>query len=290
MSSSRIADALRARIQSGELKAGKRVPSARQIMRKWGVANATASKALAMLASEGLVRAIPGVGTVVEQGLSQARIVATGIAIADREGLGAVTMRRIASELHASPMALYRHVADKEELVLLLADGAFAEQAAPALAARAGMRLQLEAAARCQWEVYRKHPWLAGVISITRPQLLPHGMLHTERTLRALDGHGLSDEMLLIAAVTIMTYVRGVAVNLESESNAQLETGLSIGAYLDRQDGPFRAIAASGQLPTLMRVSAQPNQNFALETLFEFGLARMLDGLSAYLHDAPGTK
>jgi AcrR family transcriptional regulator len=282
MSSVRIAEEIRARIVSGELKPGARVPSARQIVRKWGVAIATASKALALLAEDGLVRAVPGVGTLVEQGLTQARIVTTGLTIADREGLAAVTMRRIASELGVATMSLYRYVPGKDELVMLLADAAFAQHEPAPMAATADARAQLMAAARAQWKVYRKHAWLAGAISMSRPQLLPHGMVHTERTLRALDGFGLSNEMMLVAALTVLGYVRGAATSLEMESQAQRETGLSSDAHIAQQAAEFHALAAD-DFPTLARAGAQPNMDVSLERLFEFGLDRMLDGLMTYL-------
>jgi GntR family transcriptional regulator len=56
---------IRTQILEGELRDGDRVPSARQIMQDWGIAMATATKVLAALKSEGLVRTLPGVGTVV---------------------------------------------------------------------------------------------------------------------------------------------------------------------------------------------------------------------------------
>jgi DNA-binding GntR family transcriptional regulator len=56
----RIVDEIRGRIASGELKPGDRVPSARQITQEWGVAIATATKALAALQAEGVVRAVVG--------------------------------------------------------------------------------------------------------------------------------------------------------------------------------------------------------------------------------------
>jgi AcrR family transcriptional regulator len=283
MSSARIADEIRARIVSGQLKAGARVPSARQIMRKWGVANATASKALGILIDEGLVRAIPGVGTVVEQGLSQARIVSAGLAIADREGLAAVSIRRVASELKVSPMALYRYFPSKEQLVLLLADAVFDAERPPARRATGDLRAQLTAAAKCQWSIYCRHPWLAGAISISRPQLLPHGMLHTEHLLRLLDGLGLSNETMLLATLTILGYVRGAAVSLDAEREAEQETGLSGAAHLQQQDAAFRAIAASEPLPTLARVAGPPALDLRLERQFEFGLDRLLEGLVAYV-------
>ncbi|MGW1448201.1 GntR family transcriptional regulator, partial [Micromonospora sp. NPDC002411] len=61
----RIVAELRRRITEGELSPGDRVPSTRQIVREWGVAMATASRALTALRQESLVRAVPGVGMVV---------------------------------------------------------------------------------------------------------------------------------------------------------------------------------------------------------------------------------
>lgn len=60
-----IARHIRGQIISGELKAGERLPSTRQIMKDWGVAMATASRVISSLRAEGLVVAVPGVGTVV---------------------------------------------------------------------------------------------------------------------------------------------------------------------------------------------------------------------------------
>src|SRR5690349_375137 len=125
-----VAD-LRRRIAAGELRPGDRVPSARQLTRDWGVAIATATRALAVLRDEGLVRAVPGVGTVVATPggrpppgrsapygeLTADAIIRAGIALADAEGLGALSMRRLATELRVATMALYRHVRSRDELV-----------------------------------------------------------------------------------------------------------------------------------------------------------------------------
>jgi AcrR family transcriptional regulator len=282
MSSARIAAEIRRRITSGELKAGDRVPSARQITQAWGVAIATATKALAMLRAEGLVRAVPGIGTVVDQGLSKERIVAAALAIADSEGLAAVSMRRVARELGVATMSLYRYVPGKDDLVMLIADAAFAEDKLPATPPY-GWRARLEVVARLQWKIYHKHSWMAGAMSITRPQLVPNGMAHTEWTLQAIDGLGLSPEMSLVVAVTVIGYVRGVAVSLEMETQAEQDTGLSNDAYMAAQEAQFRAVFARGAFPTLARMSVQPEIDLGLDTLFEFGLARLLDGLATFL-------
>jgi AcrR family transcriptional regulator len=294
MSSARIIEELRARIESGELKPGARVPSARQIMRKWGVANATAAKALAALADQGLVRARPGVGTVVatreDPGLSLKRVLAVGLSIANREGLAAVSMRRIATELGVATMSLYRYVPNKEELIVQLIDAAFAAAGVPEQTSGAHLRERLEAAARLQWAVYKRFPWLASAISLSRPQLVPHGMHHTERVLSAMDGLSVGAQTRLIAALSLIGFVRGAAVALEMELQAQQETGVSSEEHLAYQEERFSQIMATGAYPRLREVNARTKEGPAPavmelgpERLFEFGLAAMLDGLCAQL-------
>ncbi|WP_344495984.1 GntR family transcriptional regulator [Nonomuraea monospora] len=175
---------MRRRIAVGELVAGERLPSTRQIVREWGVAMATASKVLSRLQEEGLARAVPGVGTVVAgramvarapvQDLTTQRIVRVAIGIADGEGLAAVSMRRVATELGASAMSLYRHVAGKDELVHLMTDVVYGEDPPPDRIPR-GWREQLELALGQQWRIHRRHPWLARAISLMRPEFVPTG-------------------------------------------------------------------------------------------------------------------
>src|SRR5260370_7079168 len=138
--SQRIAAEIRRRITSGELRAGNRVPSTRQITREWGVAMATASRVLATLREEGLVHAVPGAGTVVaasaemagrphatrvrnlrpiEHGLTRELVVAKTIAIPDAEGLAALSMRRLAADLGIPTMSLYRYLPPKDRPALL---------------------------------------------------------------------------------------------------------------------------------------------------------------------------
>ncbi len=282
MSSKQIAQELRRRIATGELKAGDRVTSARQLKKEWGVAIATASKALAMLRDDGLVRSVPGIGTVVVSVLSRDRIVKAALEIADKEGLTALSMRRVAHELGVATMALYRHVPSKDELVVMLIGAVLAEAPLPS-PPPTGWRARLEVLARLQWRGYREHPWLANAMSITRPQLLPGAMAHTEWILQAIDGLGLSAEMSLVAAVTLIGFVRGVAVNIESESQAEQDTGLDNAAYMAAQDAQFSSILDHGAFPMLARIHAEHDIDLTLDAVFEFGLARLLDGLSLLL-------
>ncbi len=170
--------------------------------------------------------------------------------------------------------------------MILLADAAFAEAAPPPIAEPGELRSQLEAAARVQWRAYSQHPWLAGAISITRPQLMPHGMLHTDHVLRLLDGVGLSDQVMMHLALALMGYVRGVAMNIEAELQAEHDSQLSRDAYFARQTAQFRELTATQRMSTLARVGSNPELEVRLPALFEFGLARLLDGMVEFVKSA----
>jgi DNA-binding transcriptional regulator YhcF (GntR family) len=297
----RIVGELRARIERGQLAPGDRVPSTRQIMKRWGVAMATATKVLNALGREGLVRAVPGVGTVVagapagarsatpraraspaSEGPVVERIAAAAIVIADAEGLSAVSMRRVASELGVAPMSLYRHVTDKDELLLRMMESALREVTLPADGDVSGWRDRLELAARRLWAIFRRHPWLPAAMSITRPQPITSGLAYTEWVLATLDREGLDAATALTANITLFNYVRGVAINLELEAEAEASSGVSTGEWHDAQEPALRGLLSLGSFPTFERIVAT-DYEFDLDAIFEFGLQRMLDGLAPLL-------
>ena len=281
--SQRIAADIRAQIRSGALAPGARVPSARQIVRQYKVAIATAARAHALLRREGLVRAEAGVGLLVrgERGveLSRARIVQAAIAIADDEGTTPLTMRLLARELGVSTMALYRHVRSRDELLLQMADAVLAEEAPPR--PRGDWRLKLEALARQQWAGYRRHTWLASWLSMSRPQPLANGMRHTEAVLAALDRLGLDDATVLRTGVAFLAFVRGMAASLELERQDEQDTGMASDEWMEAQKPLYAAQLA--RLPTLARLSDGPDVPMGLDQLFECGLSYFLDGIAARL-------
>lgn len=311
-----IAAELRDQIEKGTLAPGDRVPSTREITQRWGVAMATATRALAALRQEGIVRPIPGVGTVVagrqpadgravalarpatsrgpaaarrpgtsDPRLASGRIVAAAIAVADAEGLAGLSMRRVATELRVATMSLYRHVADKDDLLLKMMDAAFGECRFPPRPPE-GWRDQLELAARTLWAMFQRHPWLAPALSVTRPQPIARGLACAEWVLSALDGRGLDPSTMLTIYITLVNYVRGTAVNLELEAEAEAASGLNSEEWLDTQGPAMRSIVEAGRLPVFERVTAA-DYDFNLENLFEFGLQRLLDGLTPLIDRRP---
>lgn len=281
-SSARIVAEIRTRIRSGKLAPGDHVPSAREIVREFDVAIATATKVLALLRREGLVRVKPGVGTIVrgERGpdLSRERIVEAAISIADDEGTGTLTMRSLARELGVATMSLYRHVRSREELLIMMADAVLAEQAPPPRG-RSGWRKHVEQITRLQWAGYRRHPWLAQTLSMTRPQVLRNGMRHTEALLETLSELAFDRATTLRTGVTLLAYVRGMATSLETEIQDEHDTGMSSGEWMEAQKESFAPHL--DRLPTLARLS-EVDVDMSIDALFECGLTYLLDGLDTH--------
>ncbi|WP_406072273.1 TetR/AcrR family transcriptional regulator C-terminal domain-containing protein [Streptomyces sp. NBC_01020] len=294
----RIAGDIRRLIASGELEPGARIPSTRRITQEWGVAMATATKALATLSQEGLVRAVPGVGTVVAEsgrerppaphhGLTRDRIIRTAIALVDAEGLAALSMRRVATKFRVSTMALYRHVPSKGELVRLMSETVFNGE--PPGSRPAGWRAQLEREARWLWGLYQRHPWLArAMAALTRPMASPHGMRYTERVLSALTGLGLTPTQILHVHLALLGYAQGVAAAVELESQARQDTGMTPEEWMASNEPRMETIQTAGSYPILSTLFDQEDPGLELDALFEFGLARMLDGVESLIGQSGG--
>ncbi|AGL18189.1 TetR/AcrR family transcriptional regulator C-terminal domain-containing protein [Actinoplanes sp. N902-109] len=287
-----IAGALRERIAAGQLGPGDRVPSARQITREWGVAIATATKALALLRQEGLTVAQPGSGTVVARparrtvrrepvtGLSLPAVVRAATAVADADGLAELTMRRLAGGLGVATMSLYRYVPNRAVLITAMIDAAFGEQRLPAVPP-AGWRERLTVVAGLQWQLFRRHPWLAPAMSLTRPQFAPNAVAHVEWVLSAFDGTGVRAEDRMYAHITLFSFIRGVASALEPEELARRDTGMDGDAWMTGHQPAPRSRAA----PRFQEFVDRDEFELDLDRLFRFGLERLLDGFAGLSGD-----
>jgi AcrR family transcriptional regulator len=287
----RIVADIRRRIEAGELRPGDRVPSARAITAAWGVAIATATKAHAALREEGLTVARPGVGTVVagpapprETDLSRDRIVAEAVAVADRDGIAELTMRRIATGLNVATMSLYRHVPSRDDLILAMIDTALGDLRVPPRYS-GDWRADLDRCARAVWETFQRHPWLGPSMSMTRPQPAPNALRLGEWIMGALSPTGLGLTDRLLVQVLLFSFVRGVASGLEPEAQAVRDTGLTDEEWMDAQGAAFAAFAAQHPAPHYEQLfRTDLDFEFDLNILFEFGLARLLDGLAVWIN------
>ncbi|MEU2672778.1 TetR/AcrR family transcriptional regulator [Streptomyces sp. NPDC007164] len=215
--------------------------------------------------------------------LTAGRITQAGIAIADAEGLDALSMRRVATDLGASPMALYRHVASKEELVALMVEAALTGAPLSDTPPR-DWRHGLERAAHRDWELYHRHPWiLSKVLVTTRTHSSRALAADSESTFSAFDGLGLDPADAFRYMFMFASYVQGVALTYVSDVEAERQARRTSLRTANGADAARSSLYAPGAYPRLgpaMRAGADP---WDLDALFVSGLAGVLDGIAADL-------
>ncbi|MGW7270541.1 TetR/AcrR family transcriptional regulator [Streptomyces sp. NPDC054864] len=224
-------------------------------------------------------------------GLSLDRIVEAGIAIAASEGIGAVTMGRVAKTLGVSPMSLYRYVSARDELYVLMQDAATG--APPEMPAGiTGWRARLEWWARAQRDVFRRNLWLLR-IPITSPPASPHSLEWMEQGLAALDGSGLEEGWKLSVLMLVGGFVRNEVTLMADLDAAMRAGGREPDEVMRRYARTIDALTSTNpeRFPALRRTLASGVLDVADEenTEFEFGLGRVLDGVAVLVGGAGGS-
>jgi AcrR family transcriptional regulator len=209
--------------------------------------------------------------------LSRELIVDAAIALADADGLAAVSLRKVAAVLDAGPMRLYGYLSTKEELLDLMVDAAYAE--IPALEP-GDWRAALRSLAHHLRGTAHRHPWFADLIG-GRPSLGPHTLAHMESALAALDEFADIDTVMSVFNV-VSAYAIGAIRKEISDLRAEAVSGLDERQW-QRTVGPYFArVLATGRYPTLARVvrdAAHPPP----DAVFDAGLEYVLDGVAARL-------
>ena len=218
-------------------------------------------------------------------------VVAAALALADEQGLPALTTRRVAERLGISTMSLYTYVADRAELLDLMLDAAYLGMDRTDTTGRP-WRERLAAVAAENRGLYEAHPWAAEV-STARPSLGPGQTAKYEHELAALDdagGEGGLDDVTRDACLThLLVFVRACARDAAdarataAESGSDREWWSSVGPLLTRVLDPVR-------YPRAVRVGAAAGEAAGSahdpDRAYAFGLDRLLDGLAPLL-DAP---
>ncbi|MCX4545856.1 TetR/AcrR family transcriptional regulator C-terminal domain-containing protein [Streptomyces sp. NBC_01565] len=211
-----------------------------------------------------------------KRGLTLDGIALAGVGIADAEGLGGVSMQRVAAELAVTKMALYRYVPGKAELVALMVEAALPDPAELDAGLAGGeWRERLRVWAHGLYEGFRAHPWLLEA-TVGARVMGPRELGWMERALAALEGCGLSGAEAMDSVVLVAGHVRGIAEQERAMAggiggegpDAQLV--VMLGEVLRVRGDDYPALAAA-----LGSVAEQGGQDQALL----FGLERILDGL-----------
>ncbi|MFF0613805.1 TetR/AcrR family transcriptional regulator C-terminal domain-containing protein [Nocardia tengchongensis] len=205
------------------------------------------------------------------------RIVGTALALADAEGLDAVSMRRIATELASGTASLYRYVADRGELLDLMIDAAQAEIAPPALTGDA--RADLAAVAHHFRDLLLRHRWLGPELS-GRPALGPNALRRFDIAMAA--ALQATDDITLAATIvdTVLAYVAGAVVQELAELRAQRRTGLTEEQWRAAVGPYLRSAIATGDYPHFAR-RIRDAEDLTRDQTFAFGMSCVLEGVLA---------
>lgn len=180
------------------------------------------------------------------RGLSRDRIVAAAIELADADGLGALSMARLAERLGCGTMSLYRHVANKDELVTFMLSAGPGPP--PPSRDESNWRAALSDWADGLWDVYHRHPWILQAAS-AGPPADPGQLAWLDAGLATLAGSGLGEHDEFAAVMAVLHFVRGAAA-------------LAIEA------GP----SDFGQFPDLLRMVVEPDRFPALAAALDAGV------------------
>ncbi|MFE9039875.1 TetR/AcrR family transcriptional regulator [Streptomyces sp. NPDC012421] len=221
-------------------------------------------------------------------GLTLDRIVGAAVALADAEGLDAVSMRRVSAELGVGTMSLYRYVPGKNELLDLMLDRVQGESLPDGpVEPPAHWRAAVEGLARGHLALYRAHPWLLKV-NETRTLLGPNTLRGFDLCLAGLTGPhgmGLSDPETVSVIVTVQSFVAGIARMELQTAEAAKETGVSDDEFWRAQTPYLERAMATGEFPA---VAGLAEDTFTREIdQFAFGLERLLDGFEVLVSRTP---
>jgi AcrR family transcriptional regulator len=212
-----------------------------------------------------------------KRGLSLDRIVAAAVKVAESDGLAAVSMSRVAGELGASTMSLYRYVDSKDELLALMMDAGIGPPPST-VAPAGGWRAGLTEWARAERAGLHRQPWVVHV-PISAPPLTPNQIVWMEWGLVCLRGTGLTADQKISVIMTLSCYVwrmTMVEVDLIAAGNGSLSGYGQILAKLadPRQFPEVHAAIAEGAFDD---GDDDPDREFT------FGLERVLDGVEALI-------
>ncbi len=215
-------------------------------------------------------------------------ITAAAVAIADRDGLAAVSMNRLASDLGVSAMSLYRYVESKDELVQLIADAALGF---PDIPERLGddWRTELEEWTLRASERFRAHPWITEIPSLSLP-VMPCNLAWMDYALRVLEHTPLPYQERLGIVVLLSGYARTMAATSVGLARGYAASGTAAEAADDAYARTLAAVTDAERFPALRALVDDhlltadagpdgPDHATAEDELFRFGLDRVLDGI-----------
>jgi AcrR family transcriptional regulator len=221
-----------------------------------------------------------------KRGLTLEQIVAAGVQVAQQDGLAAVSMNRLATDLGSSAMSLYRYVGNKGELLTLMMDAAcdFERRTAePGESWRDG----LTRCANVYRDVLRRHTWILR-IPLSAPPLLPNQIGWLEEALYALRDTQLEEQEKASIALLVSGYVRNEATLMADMFAAAAVPGSTVQTVLATYGQTLASLIDPAEYPALTKTIAAgafDDDDDDMDREFDFGLTRLLDGVAVMVAD-----
>jgi AcrR family transcriptional regulator len=196
-------------------------------------------------------------------------VLRAAVKLADRHGIGSLSMRRLGQDLGVEAMSLYNHVAGKDDLLDGLVDLVFSEID---LQCDGNWRMAMRRRAVSAREALARHRWAIGLME-SRTQPGPANLRHHNSVLRCLREAGFSTAMAAHAYSAMDSYIYGFALQQASLPFDTGEQAAKVAQSIMKQftaDYPYLAEIATEHV-------LRPGYSYAKE--FEFGIDLLLDGL-----------
>jgi AcrR family transcriptional regulator len=210
--------------------------------------------------------------------LSRERVLRAALVDADAGGLEAVTMRRLADELGVAPMALYRHVANRDDLIDGMVDVVFGELYLPPT--RTDWRRAMRKRAISVRDVLARHRWAIGLME-SRSNPGPANLRHHDAVIGNLRAAGFDMEAVAHAYSLLDSYIYGFAL---TKMNLPFQSGDDVAEIAHTMLEPFPVDEYPNLVAFITEVAVKPGYDYGNE--FEAGLDVLLDGLE---RARPGT-
>ncbi len=203
--------------------------------------------------------------------LSRERVLRTAVKVADKGGLTSLSMRKLGQALGVEAMSLYKHVADKDDILDGLVNAVFAEIGLPA--ADADWRTAMRERAISARQVLLRHPWAIGLLD-SRRNAGPATVRHHDAVIGSLRRGGFSIEMAAHAFSLLDSYIYGFTLQETSLPFSTADEVVEIAATM-LPGAPAAEYPHFTEM--LTEVALKPGYSYGAE--FEFGLELILDGL-----------
>jgi AcrR family transcriptional regulator len=198
-------------------------------------------------------------------------VLSAAIAFADAHGIESLSMRKLGQELGVEAMSLYKHVANKDDMLDGMIDVVFSEIDLPPMGVHWKTAMRQRALSARQ--ALSRHPWAIGLTeSRVRPG--PANLRHHDSVIGSLRAEGFSIELALHAYSALDSYIYGFALQ---ERSLPFETPDEIVEVSEMMLARFPADEYPHLTEAMVEHVGKPGYKYADE--FEFGLDLILDGL-----------